>query len=237
MPDDNQIGSINIPINGGTLESRGLELSAETEFLRNVNVRVIYNMNYSISDYYGPRQWWYVQEDGSTDGDDTWAGGNNGDGGTSGNSNERWNPNHTLKLDAVLNSPAEWGPALGSFYPLGNWTLNWYTQYASGRLFTWHAPGDFSTETNNMRWKPKMFTNIRLQKAIDIAGLRALLSMDIINLFNQKQLRLFTGSFMDNYQLNDIKPFHSTTGEPMEWDWYESDLLPRQIYFGIGLEL
>lgn len=237
LPDQTAIvDGYSVPTNGGSYESRGVEISSETTFLRNMNFRLIYNMSYSVSDRYGPSTWYITLADGTKRGQDTWLGGNNSDGGVSGNTNERWNPNHTLKFDAVLRSPADFGPTLGSFYPLGDWTLNWFTQYASGRLYTYHAPGDFSTETNNKRWEPKMFTNLRVQKAIGVLGIRTLLSLDVINLFNQKQLRLFGGTEMDNYQLKGIKPFHSTTGEPLEWDWYELDLLPRQVFFGVGLE-
>ena len=231
-----ETGGVPVPINGGTLESRGLEFSAESMFMRNVNLRLIYNMAYAVSDRYGPSTLWIELPDGTKRGQDAWLGGNNNDGGTSGNSNERWNPNHTLKFDAVINSPVDFGPTLGSFHPLGNWTLNWYTSWASGRLYTWHAPGDFSTEVNNKRWDPKSFSNMKIQKAVDLFGIRTLLTMDVLNVFNQRHLKLFGGTDMDNFQLNGVKPVHPTTGEELVWEWYELDLLPRQIFFGIGLE-
>ena len=237
LPDQNKLGNgVSVPQNAGTLESRGLEVLAETRLVRNVDLFLTYNMAYAVSDDYGPATLYVPIPGVPQQGNDSWRGGNNGDGGTSGNSNERWNPNHTLKFNAVFTSPEEFGPALGSIYPLEHWTVNWFTQWNSGRLYTYHSPGDFSTETNNMRWDGKMFTNLRVARMIDLLGLRAELSVDVYNLFNQKQLRMFGGTEMVNYQEEGIKPYHSTTGEDLEWEWYELDLLPRKVYFGLGIE-
>jgi outer membrane receptor protein involved in Fe transport len=230
------IRDVKVVINGGTLESRGLEVEASTMFMRNLNLRLIYNMAYAKTDRYGPSNWYYVFPDGSQLGNDSWHGGNNGDGGTSGNSNERWNPNHVLKLNVLANTPKDFGPAAGSFYPLGNWTLNVFTTWNSGQLYTWHAPGDFSTEVNNKRWEGRMFTNLRLAKGINLMGTRAELSLDVINLFNQHQLAQLGGSDLDNYELNGELPKYGSTGEPLEWQWYYLRLLPRKVVFGLGLE-
>jgi hypothetical protein len=29
---------------------------------------------------------------------------------------------------------------------------------------------------------------------------------------------------------------HPTTGENLEWDWYELRVMPRQVFLGIGFE-
>lgn len=62
-------------------------------------------------------------------------------------------------------------------------------QWAAGQLYTFHPPGDLSTEPNNRRWEPRTSTNMRLSKLINLTGaLRAELFMDVINLFNQNHL-------------------------------------------------
>ena len=232
------INNFQIPINGGYYNSRGVEFTLETRFLRHANFRAIYNMVYSMAGKYGLSTYFRDFETQDKLDIDTFFGGSNSDQGSSGRTNERWNPRNTLKVVANFDSPRD----LGSF--LGDWYLNLFFTYASGRKYTYHSAvqGDYSTEPNNMTWKPYYNTNMRLAKRVQLTrDLKVELSMDVINLFDQKQLRLpgyDYGTFADleNYMENDKLPIVPQTGEDDIWNWYEMKQLPRQIYFGIGFE-
>jgi hypothetical protein len=232
LPDQTAIegNELYVPINGRTVETRGVELTFDTRFSRQLRGSLVWNSSFSTTDSYGPGTM-YIEIPGEEKrGNDTWTGGNNGDGGTSGNNNERWNPNQTVKLNLLYSTPADFSPLLRE------WTLNWYSQWASGQLYTYHSPGDFSTETNNLRWEPRFITNVRLARMVRFSNVNFELSLDVINLFNQNQLRLFGGAEMQQYQEEDKLPQHPTTAEPRGWDWYYLQQLPRQIFFGLGVE-
>ena len=239
-PDDptwGKTGKVIVPINGGFMDVRGLEAMLETQFLRHAQFKLMYNMSYMSTDRYGASTLYQMFPGGVQLGTDRFFGGRNNDKGGGGNPNERWNPRHTFKLIANFDSPEEFGPRLGSCYPLGNWYLNLYSEYSSGRKFTYHSPGDLSTEPNNETWKPRYLTNLRISKVVEfIQGLRTEVSINVNNLFNNKQLVLPSGQNLVDYMEEGKLWVHPVTKEDLEWEWYELTLLPRQIFFGISLE-
>jgi outer membrane receptor for Fe3+-dicitrate len=234
------LGNLNrfqIPINGGFLSSRGLELSLESRFSRAINFRLVYNMMASLSGVYGLSNYFRDFEDGTKQNLDTFHGGNNGDQGGSGNKNERWTPRNTFKLMLNYRTPKSYGSILG------DWYLNLFSEYATGQKFTYHSArqGDFSTEPNNQTWKGYYNTNARLAKVIQLGGaLKVELSLDVINLFNQHYLRLpgieygSTGD-LEAYMEDGTLP-KTSLGEDDVWSWYSLNQLPRQLYFGLGFE-
>ncbi len=168
--------------------------------------------------------------------DDTYAGANNNDGGGIGLDDNLWNPHNAATLKLSIVSPEEFGPTLGGIYPLGDWVLSTSTRWVQGNEYTWY-PSDYTGVKlpNNRRWDDRWSTNLNLSRRIRMFGLRAIkISLQVTNLFNQKHLRLFSGTTLDNYLTNGILPFQATTKEPTVWNWYTN--LPRQIYFGTTIE-
>ena len=113
--------------------------------------------------------------------------------------------------------------------------INLYNIYNQGPQFTYHGPGDTSTEPNNERWDAFKQTNMKITKGFTISGVRAELSADIRNLLEDKDLRLLGGddliNYMENGQNTDALPNHSYSGEPNEWAWYNSYTNPRRQVF------
>jgi hypothetical protein len=233
-------------INGGHLEARGAEFTLETLFMRYVSIRAVYNMSWTSTGRYGPffQYLEHTREDGSTYrlGVDTFWGGDD-------NNNEVWNPVHTLKFNAHFNTPEVYGPNWGGFFPLGDWYLDVYHQYASPQRFTYHSviQGDYSTEPLNRKWKAHHKTNIRLAKGFRLLGLRVEGFMDVINLFNNKVLNLMSGEDLTNYMEYGKLPYVSipyklpdgsqaTWVEDDVWTMYSRDLMPREIFFGLLLQ-
>ena len=227
-------GRSRVTSNGGYVDVRGLELSLHSLFLEHARARIIFNRSFVRSGQYGFRQVFITDEEGNPVRPNTLHGVSLGDKGLSGTNSDTWNPTTSVKLILDLFSPPEFGPALGFFHPLGDWRLNAYYVYASGHRYTYHSPGDFSTEPNNRRWKPHRNTNLRLSKGINMPGVAEMeFSIDVHNVFNSKRLNFLTGNALETYHEEGTLPVNPTTGEESEWDWYNQGLLPRQVYFGL----
>ena len=216
------------------MDVRGLELALESLFLRNPRLKFIYNRSLVRSGQYGFRQIFIEDDEGNPVRPNTLHGVSLRDRGVSGQANDRWNPATSYKVTAHAYTPEEFGPALGGFHPLGAWYLNAYFVWASGHRYTYHSPGDFSTEPNNRRWKPYRNTNLRLSKSVGIPGPATLeLSIDVYNVFNSKRLNALTGNALELYHEEGKLPVNPTTGEESEWDWYMPGQIPRQVFFGL----
>ena len=230
---------------GARLDARGLELELSTKRWQNVQLQIKYDLSYSSTGAYGPTSLYIPipQADGSIKrlGRDRYHGAGE-------NNLEVWNPHNTLKLNGLISTPNNFGPAMGKFRPFGNWYMNIHYTYASPERFTYHSPEDLSTEPLNQSWKPYHRTNMRLSKRFDLPGsMRGEFAMDVHNLFNNKQLRLFTGQDLFNYMENDgqmpvVKAtYRQADGSPAEfvepdqWLIYRPDLQPREIFFSLSL--
>ena len=227
-------GRSRVTINGGYVDVRGLEVSLQSLLLRYARARFIFNRSFVRSGQYGFRQIFIENDAGEPVRPNTLHGVSLRDRGLSGTNNDRWNPTTSFKVVADFFTPEELGPALGGFYPLADWHLNAYYVYASGHRYTYHSPGDFSTEPNNRRWKPYHNTNLRLSRAIDAGGpVEFVLTVDVYNVLNTKRLNFLTGTALETYHEEGTLPVNPTTGEESEWDWYSQSQLPRQVYFGL----
>ncbi|NIA29098.1 MAG: hypothetical protein GWP06_04185, partial [Actinobacteria bacterium] len=242
-PDDNNPESISVGdmgynfvyTNGGALDVRGLEATLETKLWRNATFKIIYNMSYANTIRYGLDTVYRLFDDGKKLGRDYLWGASNYDRGVVGNTNQRWNPNNTIKFISYLSTPLRFGPKVSGFHPLGNWHLNIFTMYSSGEKFTYHSPDDFSSEPLNRIWKPRYMTNLKLIKRIKGLGMGFEFSVDVRNVFNNKTLRLMGGKDLEDYMENGKLPTHPLTNEVMEWTMYRRDTMPREVFFGLGI--
>ena len=232
-------------VQGARLDARGLEFELSTKRWQNVQLQIKYDLSYSSTGAYGPTNLYIPipQADGTVKrlGRDRYHGAGE-------NNLEVWNPHNTIKFNGLISTPSLFGPAVGEFRPFGNWYMNIHYTYASPERFTYHSPEDLSTEPLNQSWKPYHRTNMRLSKRFDLPGsMRGEFAMDVHNLFNNKQLRLFAGQDLFNYMENDgqmpvVKAtYRQADGSPAEfvepdqWLIYRPDLQPREIFFSLSL--
>ena len=236
------IGPRVISVNGAYSDTRGLEATFDTRpgFSRYVRFKLNYILSFVTTGHY---HWYKLHNEVEIDGvtfkaaTDAWRGGGNGDEGSATGDNEYWNPHNQAKLTVNISSPTNFGPAIGQFQPLAKWNLNMYTEWSQGQLFTYHAPDDPSREPNNMRWKDRWRTNARLSKTVDLfANLKTILSVEVLNLFNDKTLGLPRDKDREAYFERDELPVHTLTKEPLVWNYYRYDNLPREIFFSMGFE-
>ena len=133
------------------------------------------------------------------------------------------------------------GPEVFGFHPLSD--VQVYSQFwwKQGDQFTYHPPGDQSTEPNNMRWFNYYQIDLRIAKGFDLLGLRAELSVDIKNVLDMKFLRLLDGDDLTRYMENPSLPERERLpktfdfSEPNEWEWYSYEVPPRRVYFQIAI--
>jgi len=229
---------------GARLDARGLEIELSTKRWRHARFQIKYDLSYSSTGAYGPTNLYIpiAQPDGSIKqlGLDRYFG--------SGEDNlEVWNPHNTLKINGLFSTPADFGPEMGAFKPLGNWFMNVHHTYASPQRFTYHPPEDTSTEPLNKSWKPYHRTNMRLSKRFGLPqGLQAEFAMDVHNVFNNKVWKLFGGQDLFNYmeqgqlpviKASYLKPDGSSAEwvEPNEWTIYRPGLTPRELFFSLSI--
>jgi hypothetical protein len=134
------------------------------------------------------------------------------------------------------------GPEFGGIQPLSN--VNIYSNFwwRAGDPYTYHGPGDASTEPNNMRWFNYYQIDLKVTKGIDAFGFTTEFSIDVKNLLNSKFLRRLYGDdlirYMENPNMpdNERLPKTSDFSEPNIWEWYTYEVPPQRIYFQVSIK-
>ena len=133
------------------------------------------------------------------------------------------------------------GPEIFGVRPLSDFLLYSNFWWRTGDQYTYHPPGDQSTEPNNMRWFNYYQIDLKISKGFDLYGFNAQISADIKNVLNLKFLRLLGGDdlirYMQNPSLPDNQrlPLNQTFPDPNEWEWYSYEVPPRQIYLQLAI--
>jgi len=148
-----------------------------------------------------------------------------------GQTKKSWNSNHKFKASANLYYGPEY---FTSLKPLSDVFWNLYYEYFTGPQYTYHGPGDTSTEPNNMRWEGHTLWNTKLATGFQTWGFRTELALEVRNLFDNKTLNMLGGQELQDYQEKGELPKHWWSGEPNEWAWYRST--PRQIFVQLKVD-
>ncbi len=153
-----------------------------------------------------------------------------------------WSSYHRIKAWANLYYAPNEGPALWGIHPLSDFNAHIYFWWRSGEQYTYHPPGDISTEPNNMRWFAYYQLNLKLAKGFNLFGVRAEVSADIRNLFDWKFLRRLGGDDLIRWHENPNLPERERlpknwySNEYDEWEWYSYEVPPRQVYFQVKID-
>lgn len=109
-------------------------------------------------------------------------------------------------------APADLGPEINDFYPLGNWTLSTIGSWRSGAHFTWSDGGPQTQDIlNNVQWKDNWSLNMRLSRQFDIGSARNIkFFVDVSNVLNLKRMNyLSNAGFVDGEDyLNYMRSLH-----------------------------
>jgi hypothetical protein len=226
------IGFFETFVNGAWAQVRGIEASLGSKF-RHFNFSANYTLSFlTTGEYHLDEVYKYYPER------NTYTGANNRDSGINGRDDDSWQPHNSAVLKFSVVTPPQYGPTILNIHPFSNWILSSSTSWSQGFRFTYYPVGTPAGEQvpNNKIWKDKWNTNMNVTKRIGLFnGMNIKFSMQIRNLFNQKDLRLpASGDDRNKYFEEGILPVQELTKEPLMWSWYYNN--PREIYFGCSLE-
>lgn len=153
-----------------------------------------------------------------------------------------WGDYQRIKGWASFNLEKGEGPEIFGVKPFEN--VNIYSNFwwRSGDKYTYHGPGDTSTEPNNMRWFNYYQIDLKISKGFELLGFETELSVDIKNLLNSRFLRLLYGDalirYLENPNMpdNERLPKTSDFSEPNVWEWYSYEVPPQRIYFQLSIK-
>lgn len=152
-----------------------------------------------------------------------------------------WGDYQRIKGWASFNFDKDEGPKIAGIKPLSDVNIYMNFWWRSGDKYTYHRPGDTSTEPNNMRWFNYYQIDLKVSKGFELMGLRTELSIDVKNLFDLKFLRLLydddLARYLENPNLPDTERLPKTYdfSEPNIWEWYSYEVPPRKIYFQLSI--
>lgn len=153
-----------------------------------------------------------------------------------------WNDYQRVKGWASFSINKDEGPEIAGIKPLSDFNIYSNFWWRTGDQYTYHGPGDQSTEPNNKRWFNYYQIDLKISKGIDVIGLTTEFSMEIKNLLNSKFLRLLYDDDMIRYQENPNLPDSQRLpktydfSEPNIWEWYSYEVAPQKIYFQVSLK-
>jgi outer membrane receptor protein involved in Fe transport len=153
-----------------------------------------------------------------------------------------WGDYQRVKGWASVSINKDEGPEVFGVRPLSDFYVYSTFWWRTGDQYTYHAPGDQSTEPNNMRWFNYYQIDLKIAKGFNLFGLKTELSVDVKNLLDMKFLRLLSGDnltrYMENPSLPDNERLPKTAdfSEPNQWEWYSYEVPPRRINFQVKID-
>ena len=153
-----------------------------------------------------------------------------------------WGNYQRIKGWASFTINKDEGPEIAGIRPFSDFFIYSNFWWRTGDQYTYHGPGDQSTEPNNMRWFNYYQIDFKISKGFDIVGLQTEFSIDIKNLLNSKFLRLLDGDrlkfYIENPNLPDSQRLPKTYdfSEPNIWEWYSYEVPPQKIYFQVSIK-
>jgi len=134
------------------------------------------------------------------------------------------------------------GPEIAGIKPLSDLNVFMNFWWRNGDPYTYHGPGDFSTEPNNKRWFNYYQIDLNVSKGFNFMGTQLELSVDVKNLFNFKFLRLLYDDdlvrYLENPNLPESERLPKTYdfSEPNIWEWYSYEVPPRRVYLQLAVK-
>ncbi len=98
-----------------------------------------------------------------------------------------------IRFKLFTATPHAFGPGIGPLYPVGDWNMSILYYWKKGECVYW--------EGNEINWRPYQNTDMRISKTLfSFAGAKAIVYMDVNNLFNNKNMvksdgYIYTASF------------------------------------------
>lgn len=98
-------------------------------------------------------------------------------------------PRPYARANVQLLTPSGFGPSVGDFNPLADWTLSFLATWQAGRYFTWAGGGAAAPGMeNNVQWRDSYNVDLRIGKDFDFGSASIEFFADINNMFNFKHM-------------------------------------------------
>jgi hypothetical protein len=106
----------------------------------------------------------------------------------------------SARLNVRVSTPVDFGPALGSVNPLGDFSVNFLFSWQAGRTQTWDPLETLELE-NNLQWVADYRLDIRIQKRLRLGRFNFTLFADIQNVLDSElwSTGAFYGDGQDRY--------------------------------------
>jgi hypothetical protein len=92
-----------------------------------------------------------------------------------------------------LHTPVQFGPRVGNVFPLEGMNLNVIFNWRDGEKFTWNPLG-IPNVLDNIKWRAYKRVDLRFTKRLPrVAGIEPVFFMDVLNVFNFKNMTHPTG--------------------------------------------
>lgn len=97
-------------------------------------------------------------------------------------------PRPFARLNLDLLTPLDFGPAIGTFRPLGDWRLSFIGAWSDGGKFTWADGGSKPGVLNNVDGTDNWNLDLRFAKTFTLNGRQAQFFIDVFNATNRRAL-------------------------------------------------
>ncbi len=110
----------------------------------------------------------------------------------------------TLRWQVHAHTPQHMGPGWAGIHPFGGWQM--------AAVYTWREGETFQWQRKDIQWRPYQNTDLRISKALfSFGNARAVMYMDVFNLFNNKNMNTPNGYVYDDDGY--------LTGVDANWTW------------------
>jgi len=220
--------SNNVLANKGFRESRGIEMSLERVFdgvwstAVNLDYGVTSAANYGLTGFEENTAKQHLNSVGSQSLRDDVS--------------VKWMSDLRIRANASLVSPHTFGGPAAIL--LGDVTFSLYYEYFRGPKYTYYESGfDGLQVPENKTWYPHQRTDLKLTKMVALGSIKPYLSLQVMNLFNNYDRILLSGSELDAWEQKGTAPINAKEKATDIWRFYNSYSNPkRMIYLTLGLE-
>jgi outer membrane receptor protein involved in Fe transport len=109
-------------------------------------------------------------------------------------------PQPYARANLTIRTPDEFGPTVLGAYPFEGWSMNILANWSAGSFATYN-PNSIPGVVDNVQWRDSYNIDIRLMKTLRMYDLDLQVYLDVLNVFNFKQLS-YSG-FVDSYDYQD----------------------------------
>ncbi len=137
---------------------------------------------------------------------------------------------HTINANITLRTPNDFGPAMGQFRPLAQWTANFQTDYGSGLPYSSYGTG----KINDLRRPYTTTTDVKLIRHFEAGTIKYDLFIDVFNLFDRENIE-----WLGSNRFYELKDDPSIVRQEIDGSFIRNPQVysdGRQVRFGLAVQ-